>query len=128
MNHAGRGDEESISKKQASIERISIRHELAAPPWFVQTEDDELVESLHWGTRFDGLERAWNKEKQVTDVKKQNVMVRLAIFTALKGCSLLYKPDGRRGQVPHQLGQQHERGAADYLYCSTPIQKATSNS
>ena len=91
LNHAGRGDEESISKKQASIERISIRHELAAPPWFVQTEDDELVESLHWGTRFDGLERAWNKEKQVTDVKKQNVMVRLAVFTALKGCSLYFK-------------------------------------
>ena len=85
MNFHGRGDMGSILKKKRAFERIGIRTELCSPPWFVKSSDGdcEMVESLHWGTRFDGLKLAWE-----ADTKKLNIHIQLAMTTPLHGCRM----------------------------------------
>ena len=85
MNFHGRGDMGSILKKKRAFERIGIRTELCSPPWFVKSSDgdSEMVESLHWGTRFDGLKLAWE-----ADPKKLNIHIQLAMTTPLHGCRM----------------------------------------
>ena len=58
MNFHWGGDMASILRKKMSIERISLRPELSAPPCLAHHPDPyrfEEARSLHWGTRSDGL-------------------------------------------------------------------------
>ena len=85
-NWKDRGDAASISSKEKSVETFSIRQEWRSPPWLVQhenVENDAEVQSLHWGTLFDGTESGWRKDH--AKVKK---MIQLAVNTIIQHCRL----------------------------------------
>ena len=83
-NFDGRGDIGSVIKKQRSIERIGLRPELSSPPWFVKVQGStEKVTTLHWGTRYDGLERA-----MAADTLKKNIYVQMGLTMSIHGCKL----------------------------------------
>ena len=89
-NRDDRGDEDSLSRRQATVEEIGIRQELRSPPWLAQHPTlgvDNRFESLHWGTLFEATRRAWLK-----DVKKENAAVQTSIKTPVKSAKL-YRRD-----------------------------------
>ena len=85
-----RGDEDSVARRQQSVEEIGIRQELRSPPWLVQHPKlgvDDRFQALHWGTLFEGAKRAWLK-----DTQKVNPAVQTTINTPIKAAKL-YRRD-----------------------------------
>ena len=92
MNYHGRGDVGDVDKRKRSIQRISLRPELSAPPWLVKLSDADVranpdqegcVTGLTWGTRGDGVKLALPE-----DTERKNVMAQLADALVLENCRL----------------------------------------
>ena len=90
QNIEGRGDLDSVKRRQRSVEDIGIRQELRAPPWVTQHATlgvDDRFCALHWGTLFEGAKRAWQH-----DTEKKNKVVQQTIATPIKSAKL-YRRD-----------------------------------